>query len=101
MSSEVKHTETPYRIGLRKTGELYIATPNVNGVFDIIAEMACRGTGKDEANAKFICQCCNSHQPLVDCLKELVRRDDYGSLRLPTQAKDAMVKALKLAEKDE
>lgn len=31
---------------------------------------------------------------LYEALKELIERDDYGSIRLPTQARDIMVKAL-------
>ena len=36
---------------------------------------------------------------LYEAVRELINRDDYGSIRLPTQARDILVKALAKVEK--
>lgn len=36
---------------------------------------------------------------MYEALKELIRRDDYGSIRLPTQARDIITKVLSKIEK--
>jgi len=44
------------------------------------------------------CPLHKSAPDLYEALKGLIERDDYGSIRLPTQARDVMVKALSKAE---
>lgn len=56
--------------------------------------MSQRITVVNKANAQLIA----SAPDLYEALKELVGRDEYGSIRLPTQALDIMKKAIAKAE---
>lgn len=44
------------------------------------------------------CRLQRAAKDMYEALKELIRRDEYGSIRLPTQASDLIQKALAKAE---
>jgi len=80
---------------------------NCNGTYMPTADIHILGAGSTEEEQciatlsyhhKDDAQLISASPDLYEALKELIARDDYGSIRLPTQARDVMLKALAKSE---
>lgn len=90
------HTKGPWTTRKRIGGEIVIIPTDHERMPDswIIAE--CRYQANDEANAAFIIRACNSHEAMLDALKQAVY---HGNAKwLNPQALDAALCAIAKAE---
>ena len=105
-TNAIKHTPTPWRIG--RNGTDYCVFAGEDGlVADCDTSDDACGNKTDIANAAFIVRACNSHQALVDALKDLRGRFLLVCENAGHSSKHALAAmaqadtALKLAEPDQ
>ena len=70
--SKIKHTPTPWRLGRNGTDYCVFF-----GDEKFVADCEASDTDEDRANAAFIVRAVNSHQALVDALKDAERAFEF------------------------
>lgn len=103
METKTKHTPTPWKVMPYGDGGTYIIGPDYKPMGTAIARVPL-GNKKQDADAEFIVRCVNSHEALVEAVKNLpgIPHDFVGSFNEEDHSKDcrscALQKALALAE---